>query len=205
MAKTNSRVIPGFGIHPWFALEPTALEEVLTVLEARLAEFPRAVVGEIGLDRSGRGASSENQASCFDEQINLAVRCGRQAVLHCVKSWGWLMDRLAAHREVPPLLLHGYSGSLESAQALISRYDVYFSYGGLTHARQQSRQCSVIGGVPSSRLLVETDYHYEPSRETFDKGLRSLRQTIEVIASIKCIPVEEITAMLDENISRFLC
>jgi hypothetical protein len=96
LAQAEARVQPAFGLHPWHldARGP----DWLAVLEDWLRQFPRAVVGEFGLDRWMRNPDLPAQRQCFVAQLDLAVRLQRAATIHCLRAWGLLEQLL---RESP--------------------------------------------------------------------------------------------------------
>ena len=60
LARRHPRIVPSFGCHPW-RLSRRA-DGWMNVLEQRLTEFPRAGVGEIGIDRWILDPSVQTQA-----------------------------------------------------------------------------------------------------------------------------------------------
>jgi Tat protein secretion system quality control protein TatD with DNase activity len=112
-------IIPSYGLHPWWAgeVEPGAqLDGVVARLEALLLEQPGAAVGEIGLDRCGKGLQSapwERQVAAFSAQLALAAKLRRAISVHCVQAHTQLLELLAAHVEA----WHG-GGSEQRAPAV---------------------------------------------------------------------------------------
>ncbi|OMJ29382.1 Cut9-interacting protein scn1 [Smittium culicis] len=118
------KVIPAFGIHPYFAHEvpvppsSTSIDEVLhskvsgeystnsiprdfeSKLLSYLNEFPESVVGEIGLDkvavnrRTGQVFDFGVQKNVFDAQFRIASQLNKPVSLHCVKAHQDMYDYL---------------------------------------------------------------------------------------------------------------
>ncbi|OMJ07376.1 Cut9-interacting protein scn1 [Smittium culicis] len=120
------KVIPAFGIHPYFANEVTApafsastdevlgcedsgeydTKNILLDFESRLLvylnEFPGSVIGEIGLDkvavdrRTGKVFDYSVQKAVFDAQFRIASKLNKPVSLHCVKAHQDMYDYLSS-------------------------------------------------------------------------------------------------------------
>ena len=146
-------VTPAFGIHPWQADRTTAgwCERLAAMLE----KYPRAVIGECGLDRWVSSPTIEVQRPVFETQLELARETGRPVTIHCLKAWRALLDSLAAHPP-PRFLMHSYGGSLEFAARLLP-LGAYFSFSGyFLHGRKAAVR-QVFRELPRDRILLETD------------------------------------------------
>lgn len=130
-----------FGVHPQCAsgVEPAEVQvdegsahgrhnsEFLAELRRWLSRNPRAIVGEIGLDRnrSHRFFFDEHQVPLFVAQLRVAAELRRPISVHSVQADGELVRLLAeeakAFRPMPPkICLHSFAGSLETLQAIIT-------------------------------------------------------------------------------------
>ncbi|MCF7733016.1 MAG: TatD family hydrolase, partial [Akkermansiaceae bacterium] len=109
------RVVPAFGIHPWYAADVAAGWE--DRLRSLLERHPRAGVGECGLD----GLAAVEQAAqrrVFEAQLGIAGELGRVLTIHCVGGWNGLFEPHTKEPPPPRFLMHGYSGSVETALRL---------------------------------------------------------------------------------------
>ncbi|OGR50676.1 MAG: hypothetical protein A2049_10685 [Elusimicrobia bacterium GWA2_62_23] len=170
---------PCFGLHPWYPAEEGWLDR----LEEFLTREP-SCVGEIGLDGlRGLPGHEEN----FAAQLELARKLGRPAVIHCVKSWGRLLEILRASR-VPVFMLHGYSGSPELVKEL-SELGAYFSFGGglLDPTREKLR--AALAAVPRGRLLFETE---APENGA---GPAAVGNTVADAAEVLGVPQDELAEL----------
>jgi TatD DNase family protein len=107
LARRFPWVRPSYGLHPWDV--GNASPAWRDALRRQLDADPRAVVGEIGLDRwilerarpddprlAGlRRASLAEQEEAFRWQLALAAERGRPASVHCLEAWGALSAALA--------------------------------------------------------------------------------------------------------------
>jgi TatD DNase family protein len=153
-AESDARVIPMLGLHPWFVAE--ASPQWAARLEDLLRQG-RVGLGECGLDFSRRAADRDAQEAAFRQQLRLARELHRPVALHVVQAWGRLLD-LLAEEGVPPAgaLVHGYSGSPETAQVL-TKMGLFLSFSGdLLDPERRSLRESLVH-VDAQSLLLETD------------------------------------------------
>ncbi len=163
------RLIPSYGVHPWDVGNRTpAWQEIL---ESHLDADPRAIIGEIGLDRwildrarpddprlSGlRRAPVDEQVHVFRSQLALAAERNIPVSIHCLEAFGLLYDTLRT-TSLPDrgFLLHAYSGPVEMVSAF-ARLGAYFSFNGSFLEPRKARLRAVYSAIPVDRLLVETD------------------------------------------------
>lgn len=74
LAERDKNVTPFFGIHPW-RLNPAAWKEEMRLLESFLKKFPRAGIGETGLDKCRRGIPGlPLQREALKQHLELAAR-----------------------------------------------------------------------------------------------------------------------------------
>jgi TatD DNase family protein len=163
------RLLPSFGLHPWDVGNRSADWE--TTLRKYVDGNPRALVGEIGLDRwilerarpddarlAGlRRAPIDEQLAVFRAQLQLAAELSRPASIHCLDAFGLLLETL----QTTPLptcgfLLHAYSGPAEMVP-LFARLGAYFSFNGSFLDPRKVRLRPTYLAIPTDRLLVETD------------------------------------------------
>lgn len=156
-----------FGVHPWWVNDSLATDWELR-LTRLLEEFPRACVGEIGLDRhrgaDAPGFSFDAQVAAFEAQMSIAARMRRPVSVHCVRAFGPMLD-LLCRRPVemypPAVVMHGYTGSTEFARQLLklshgrgARF--YFGLGASTTGTLR-QFADLVGAIPRGRVLVESD------------------------------------------------
>ncbi|KAI9208358.1 uncharacterized protein BJ171DRAFT_578157 [Polychytrium aggregatum] len=103
-----SKVIPGFGVHPWFAHTVTA--ESLgddagctrQLLEDYLRRHPKCLLGEIGLDKIATHPGTrerydyKHQMRVFEAQFEMASQLGLPVSVHAVRCHGELLQYLQA-------------------------------------------------------------------------------------------------------------
>lgn len=162
LAGKYTQIIPFIGIHPWHSDQVS--DNWLKILEELLANHSCGV-GEIGIDRPC-GIDSKHQREVFAAQLKVAVRYKRPVVVHCVKYWGLLLETLEtlAKSTLPvPVMIHSFSGSMETMQRLVS-LGCYLSFAtGLCNPKQE-RLRNVFIDTPLDNILLETD---SPDQLTF--------------------------------------
>lgn len=148
-------VIPSYGLHPWHLKQRS--DHWLNTLVGLLKESPTAAVGECGLDRWFRGHDIDLQLPIFKKHLDLAVHFDRPITIHCLKAWGPLLTVLKKSTVLPTrILLHSYSGSLETARELL-RLGAHFSFSGHFLHSRKAKVREIFRQLPPDRILVETD------------------------------------------------
>jgi TatD DNase family protein len=148
-------VVPSFGYHPWYVGERTARwrETLVEFLNAT----PGAVIGEIGLDRWKPGLAYDGQEEVFLAQLRLAAERNLAASIHCLQTWGRLLELLRTNpRPARGFLLHSYGGPAEMV-APLAKLGAHFSFPGYFMHERKARQRETFKLVPADRLLIETD------------------------------------------------
>ncbi|KAL7752408.1 Cut9-interacting protein scn1 [Sorochytrium milnesiophthora] len=171
----RDKVVPGFGIHPWFAHQTQQRADWLSQLRQLLDRFPHSFVGEIGFDKVARHPGSsekydyQEQMQVFEAQFALAAQLDKVVSVHCVQAHGDLLHflrSLSARKSegVLPkrIMLHSYSGSVDVLQQLLKLprvgERVYCSYSTAVNARSP-RLVDRIRATPDTRVLLESDTH----------------------------------------------
>ena len=130
-----------FGMHPWFINSANIGWQKR--LEMMLKRHPRAMIGEIGLDK--KKPFLDQQFKIFKDCLDIAAQYERKVHIHCVDAWDEMLECLTQYREVKTLF-HRFNGDEVIIQKL-RLSDAYFSV-------LNGRYLDVI---PDNRLLVETD------------------------------------------------
>ena len=148
-------VIPSYGLHPWHLKQRS--DHWLNTLADLLIESPNAAIGECGLDRWLKDHDIGLQLPIFQKHLDLAVQFDRPITIHCLKAWGPLLTLLKQGTALPTrLLLHSYSGSLETAKELL-KLGAHFSFSGYFLNSRKAKVQEIFRQLPPDRILVETD------------------------------------------------
>eukprot|EP00977_Amphora_coffeiformis_P019534 scaffold7349_cov173-Amphora_coffeaeformis.AAC.15 len=145
--EESLRVVPCFGIHPWWLAELTDKDwapsnthsdddadpspEWLQQMETMLTENPNSIVGEIGLDgfhfdpdTHELACPMETQVNAFELQMQLAARLQRPVSIHTVQCFGPLMNalsRLKKQGQLPPrMYFHAFGGKVGTVDQVLA-------------------------------------------------------------------------------------
>lgn len=153
LASAWQNIIPFWGIHPWFA--DTVSKGWEHRLRERLKKYSGGI-GETGLDRAC-SVDFDQQIRVFKTQLRCAIALHRPLVIHCVKSWGKLVEILQeAEGDFPPIMVHAFSGSREMMERLVGM-GLYLSFSTRLLDPNQKKLSQVFGATPLERILLETD------------------------------------------------
>ena len=98
--------------------------------------------------------------------------------------------------EVPddlPVLMHSYSGSLETAKTLLKR-NTWFSFS--TSVQRIEKQAEVLRQIPLERLFLESDFTEAPSAEYKE----TLEELYNFAAGVKNITPETVKNYIENNL-----
>jgi len=135
------------GIHPWDANLLTSISD----LEKIIQQSNCLAIGECGLDTL-KGPDLEIQKKVFITQLELAVKCQKPVIIHCVKAFDELIEICSFYHSKTPLIIHGFNKSLQFAKQLIDK-GFYIS---LNHSifKKDDLDFSIIS---IEKLFLETD------------------------------------------------
>lgn len=110
-------------------------------------------VGEIGLDK--RFGDLEGQQKFLLEALDLAFSMQRSVTVHVVQSDGRFLSCLDQGGDrLPPILWHGFTGSVETARVAAGKGCILSLAPGIEHTRIASR----LKELSSLSFAIETDY-----------------------------------------------
>lgn len=211
LAAESPMVIPSLGIHPWYFFQRS--ENWLVTLEQLLTKH-HVAIGEIGLDRWKEDLPYDQQEEVFLTQWNLARRFNRPASIHCLKTWGRLLELLCDHPGPEcGFILHSYGGPAEMIEPF-AQLGAYFSFPGYyAHPRKEKQQATFLK-VPIDRLLIETDAPDQlPPDDLIEHPLQdsaghvinhpaNLAAIYAFAARLRNIPLPDFCGQIEENFVR---
>ena len=206
-------VVPSFGYHPWYVGERT-LRWRETLVEL-LDRTPRAVVGEIGLDRWKADLPYGGQEEVFLAQLQFAAERNVAASLHCLQALGRLHDLLRTHaRPARGFVLHSYGGPAELV-APLTKLGAHFSFPGYFLHERKARQRATFKVVPLGRLLIETDAPDQRLPDAVNafplaaprtgqplNHPANLAAVYRGVAELRDVPLNELAAQVEANFTR---
>lgn len=201
------RIIPGFGVHPWFAgALPSDWRERL---EALFDQHPAAIVGEIGLDGLRDDVPHEVQVAVCQWQFELAARIQRPVILHGTRAWGRLLELLRPYAQrIPGFVAHSFGGSAEIQREFL-KLGGYLSFSGTVCNVKATKVRGAAQATPESHLLVETDAPdlfpaggRHIGNDTANKPLNhpaNLPVILQAVAALRGVPPAELSDATSAN------
>lgn len=201
LAERHHRIWGTVGAHPHGAkhVDASTLEEF-----ERLAKHDVVVaIGEIGLDYYRDLSPRDVQRRVFREQLDLARRANLPICLHNRESTDDLLAVLreagSEHRGV----VHSFLGGPDLAWEFLD-LGLHLGVGGPVTFPKNGVLREAVKGVPSERLLIETDCPYlTPVPYRGRRNEPSYVQYVaDEIARLKGIDVDEVSRRTTENAVR---
>lgn len=186
------KLCAAFGIHPWYWRDVAALE----LLKKKLQEFPKALVGEIGVDEL-REPVNPGQHELFSAQLEIAKKLSRPVVVHAAKAFKALVEHEQELKQVK-YVHHGFVKNNELLK-FINRSGGYIGLGELFLRQEKARQ--MWANMPKERILFETDAPYRMKDESY---LSEVQNNLVRLAEIAGMDKEELAHQLNTNAQRFL-
>jgi TatD DNase family protein len=204
LTNKHTQFIPALGIHPWKVAH--CPQDWLKRLQD-ISKPAHYLIGEIGLDASPKFRSSlPTQIEMFTAQWQLAQSQQRIAIIHCVRALGPLLTVIRSSPATRPFLMHAYSGPIDLVAKLVD-LGAYFSFNLQQLHTGSKRIHAVISGVPSDRILVESDQDviefFMPGSDLRHSMLTKLQRSYEVIAQIRQQTSASLIAQVERNFLQF--
>jgi len=194
LAEKHPLIRPAYGLYPNQELDDTS--ELQWIRDQALSKYPAVAIGEIGLD--GVHEVTEAQLVRFRSACKLAEELRLPVIVHSRKAEQQVLDELERFQGL--VVLHCFNGSKRLIQEASAR-KYYFSIPA-TIVKAQHFQM-LVELVPLSQLLTETDAPYlSPDKEVFPNEPVNVVKTVEHIARIKKLTVEETMQALFMNYQR---
>ena len=155
LAESYAPIFYAAGTHPMsVADDPMASVEDLVAL----ARHPKFVgIGETGLDFNRNFSPPDVQLAVFRAQIALAVELGKPLFVHDRDSDGAVFETLAAWDNLPPTVVHCFTGSAADLAAYLDAGFYIGITGWVADVRRGAQLRELVARIPLSRLLLETD------------------------------------------------
>lgn len=177
MAEQDPRVIPFFGIHPWF-LNPDTWEQDIKLLESFISRYPSAGIGETGLDKCRRGIPGlPLQQEILSKHLQLAEQYARPVTLHCCRAWGTLAKTMCNHPHTRAIF-HGWTGAIHPLLDLPS-LNWLLSLGPGT-----CQDTQLLRAIPLEQLVLESDDQPATLPDTYRTAAHALQLPLDTLVSI---------------------
>ncbi|MBR2589412.1 MAG: TatD family hydrolase [Clostridia bacterium] len=197
LAHDYDFIFAAVGLHPE-DLNGLSLEETERVKALAQQESKVKAIGEIGLDYYWKVVPREKQLVFFERQLEIAQEIDLPVIVHDREAHEDTYALLLKHK--PQGVLHCYSGSAESAQAMLD-IGFYFGFGGALTFKNNKRGVRAARVIPIERILLETDAPY--MAPTPYRGKRNdstlIRFVAEKLGEIKGLETEEVIDICHQN------
>ena len=192
----EGRIIPAFGLHPWYIEKAGSDWEHKLAHQLRL--FPNALVGECGLD-SLKPPLIDKQLEVFRRHISLSKQYSRPLIVHLVKAQTWVEQMW---QELPEkFVLHSFSGSPEfGAEAARRGGYISFSLSIFRH----KRAAELVQSIPPDKILLETDGPWQPLSSGDISSPEQLPQLAQYIADLRGEEAKHFASAVYHNSEEFI-
>jgi TatD DNase family protein len=153
---SSESAINGFyslGLHPWF-IEQQDVGQAMGKIAAVLADSNLLAIGECGLDKL-QSMSLLKQIEVFEQQIQLAERCQKPLIIHCVRAFNELLQLKKSSLADIAWVIHGFNSKPAVAESLLKQ-GFYLSMGKAL-LNPQSNAAKTLQIMPLQQLFLETD------------------------------------------------
>ncbi|MFB3892331.1 MAG: TatD family hydrolase [Phycisphaerae bacterium] len=192
------------GVHPHDAKNAPA--DLLARLEGFLADRRCVAVGEIGLDYHYDFSPREVQRRVFAEQLDLARRLGKAAVIHTREAFA---DTMAVLRDSAIdgglVVFHSCTEPPANARAALD-FGATIGFSGILTFKKAKNVQESARLVPDDRLLVETDAPYlspEPVRSMKNNEPANVAHVARFLAALRGTSDEALAELTTANACRF--
>lgn len=196
------------GVHPHHASDYTA--ETHETLRALHAQADVVAVGETGLDYFRDISPRPTQQWCFEQQLELALACGKPLFLHQRDAHD---DFLAILRQVRDRLgacvVHCFTADKRELYECLD-LDCHIGITGwICDERRGQHLRELVRFVPLDRMMVETDAPYllprdlQPKPRSRRNEPKYLPHVVETIASCCGVPATTIATATTRNALAF--
>jgi TatD DNase family protein len=185
--------------HHQLPSEKVAKEKQVQVMTALRTETDEEIEAQIR-----DGAYKSKQASLFQQQLDLAVELGLNAVIHQRDAWEDTLKVMQPYAGNLRGVFHCFGGSLEQANEVLN-LDHLVSFTGIVTFKNGAAVREVAAQIPLWKLMVETDCPYLAPVPFRGKRCEPAytRIVAETIASARAVPLEEIAEATTETAERF--
>lgn len=201
--KTAEQVFHAVGVSPSEVQNPG--KDWQRRIEDSL-KLPRVVaIGEIGLDYFHRFGDRKSQIELFIDQLEMAARFDKPVIVHNREAGKDVFDILKDRMPPAGAVLHCYSEDAEYARRALD-LNLYFSFAGNLTYRNARNLHETAQAVPLDRILVESEAPFMVPAEYRGKRNKPeyLPSTVDFLAQVLDLPIEEVAAATTANARRFL-
>ncbi len=179
--------------------ERVAKEKQVQVMSALRSETDEEIEAQIR-----DGAYKSKQASLFQQQLDLAVELGLNAVIHQRDAWEDTLKIMQPYAGKVRGVFHCFGGSLDQANEVLD-LDHLVSFTGIVTFKNGVAVREVAEQIPLWKFMVETDCPYLAPVPFRGKRCEPAHTRIiaEAIAAAREVPLKEIAEATTETAEKF--
>ena len=172
-------------------------------------------IGETGLDYFWDDTPISQQQAAFEQHLRLAQRLDLPFVVHLRESQQdspttacaqHILSVLQEQADNRPLrgVMHSYTGNREFAEEFL-KLGLHISFAGMVTYKKSKELREVAAGIPSDRILIETDAPYlspHPKRGERPNQPALIVHTAECLSQARDESLQEFVRITTENARR---
>lgn len=153
IAEKYSGIYIAAGLHPWWVGKQGEMNKThcLEVLQDRKC----IAIGECGMD-AAIDTPLDQQQAVFEQHLAMSVDCAMPLMVHVRQTHNETIRLLKHYRPAKGGVIHGFTGSLELAQAYW-QLGFYLGVGGSITYPRAKKTHQTVQQMPLESLLLETD------------------------------------------------
>lgn len=170
ISEKYENIFWSIGIHPHYANEN--YNDLKDIFNQFLNDTNIIGFGEIGLDYYYGADTRTNQISLLEKQLLIASSTNLPLIIHARNADNDIFDILKNNTITNKIIMHCYTGDIDFAKKLLSKFDVYFSFNGIITFKKSNAVRNVLEFLPIEKIILETDAPYltpEPFRGKVNK------------------------------------
>lgn len=202
MPSEHGQIRIALGIHPWFS--DGIAERDCVRLEAMLARYPQAWVGEIGLDfydKTQTPPQRERQIQVFSRQLEIAQTLRRRVIIHNLKATADIAAAVKQTGFAQGGIVHAFSGSAEEARVL-TKLGFKIGIGSLLLNPNARKVRDTLKALNDGDFVLETDSPFMLKKEINTPA--NIPGIAKIAAEIRGTCVEEIAKVTERNADALL-
>jgi TatD DNase family protein len=112
----------------------------------------------------------EIQKEVFMKQIELSEQIAKPLIIHAVRTYPDIISIRKETKAKRPWIIHGFQGSVQSAEQLLRHDGIYLSLGDVLF-KNERRASELLNVIPLDRLFLETDVAERDIVEVYEKAV----------------------------------